>query len=37
MIALTLAEIAYRSGYSDPAHFTNAFRRQYGVPPSALR
>lgn len=34
---LTLAEIAYRSGYSDPAHFTNAFRRQYGVPPSALR
>lgn len=34
---LTLAEIAYRVGYSDPAHFTNAFRKEFGIPPSGLR
>lgn len=34
---LTIAEIAFRMGYSDPAHLTNAFRKQYGHPPSTLR
>ena len=35
--ALTIAEIAYKVGYSDPAHFTKAFRKQYGIRPSDLR
>lgn len=34
---LTIAEIAYRVGYSDPAHLTNAFRKQYNLRPSDLR
>lgn len=34
---LTIAEIAYEVGYSDPAHLTNAFRKQYGIPPTDLR
>lgn len=34
---LTIAEIAYRVGYSDPAHLTHAFRNRYGMPPSSLR
>lgn len=34
---LTIAEIAYKVGYSDPAHLTNAFRKQYGICPSDLR
>lgn len=34
---LTIAEIAYKVGYSDPAHLTNAFRKQYGIRPSDLR
>mgnify|MGYP001459850978 CR=1 FL=1 len=33
----TVAEIAYHVGYSDPAHLTHAFRKQYGVPPSEMR
>ena len=33
----TLAEVAEQVGYSDPAHFTRAFRRRFGVPPSRLR
>lgn len=33
----TIAEIAYRMGYSDPAHLTKAFRKQYGICPSDLR
>lgn len=28
-----IAEIAYRVGYSNPANFTNAFRRQFGYAP----
>jgi AraC-like DNA-binding protein len=28
-----VAEIAYRVGYSDPANFTNAYRRRFGHPP----
>lgn len=34
---LTIAEIAYKVGYSDPAHLTNAFRKQYDIRPSDLR
>ena len=33
----TVAEIAERSGYGDPAHFTRAFVRRYGLAPRALR
>jgi iron complex transport system substrate-binding protein len=33
----TLSEIAEEVGYSDPAHFSRAFRRHVGVPPSRLR
>jgi len=32
-----LSEIAHLVGYSDPAHFTRAFRRRFGSPPSAER
>lgn len=32
-----LAEIGFDVGYSDPAHFSRAFRRHFGVAPSALR
>lgn len=32
---LHIAEIAYRSGFSDPANFTAAYRRHFGHPPSA--
>lgn len=34
---LSIGEIAYRVGYSDPAHLTKAFRRQFGIRPSDLR
>lgn len=33
----TVAEVAYHVGYSDPAHLTHAFRKQYGICPSDLR
>ncbi|HEX2188419.1 MAG TPA: AraC family transcriptional regulator, partial [Longimicrobiaceae bacterium] len=33
----TVAEIARRVGYSDPAHLTHAFRKRYGQRPSDLR
>ncbi|HEX3753207.1 MAG TPA: helix-turn-helix domain-containing protein [Streptosporangiaceae bacterium] len=31
------AAIGARWGYPDPANFTRAFRREFGVPPSAAR
>jgi LacI family transcriptional regulator len=34
---LTLGEIAYASGFESPSVFATAFRRQYGVAPSAYR
>lgn len=34
---LTIAEIAYRVGYSDPAHLTTAFRKRFELRPSDLR
>jgi AraC-like DNA-binding protein len=32
-----IATIAYNLGFSDPAHFTRAFRRHFGVSPSEWR
>ncbi len=34
---LNITETAFSVGYSDPAHFTRAFRRHFGVPPKRLR
>jgi Transcriptional regulator containing an amidase domain and an AraC-type DNA-binding HTH domain len=35
--ALTISEIAVACGYSTPAHFSRAFREQYGTAPRAAR
>ena len=35
--ALSVAEIAVRSGYGDPAAMTRAFRAEYGLTPSMAR
>ncbi|MFC5289695.1 AraC family transcriptional regulator [Actinokineospora guangxiensis] len=35
--ALTIAQVATRLGYSDPAAFTHAYRRWHGTTPSAAR
>jgi AraC-like DNA-binding protein len=32
-----LTDLALDLGYADHAHFTNAFRREWGVPPSRMR
>lgn len=32
-----LTELALHLGYADHSHFTNAFRREWGVPPSVFR
>jgi LacI family transcriptional regulator len=34
---LTLGEIAYAAGFESPSVFATAFRRRYGVTPSAYR
>ncbi len=34
---LTLAQIAYATGFSSPSHFSRAFRARHGVPPGAWR
>lgn len=34
---LTIAGIAYRWGFSDPAHFTRAFRARFGMTPGEAR
>lgn len=34
---LAVADIARDSGFRGPSHFTAAFRRQYGLTPSAWR
>jgi AraC-like DNA-binding protein len=31
---LQVSEVGYRVGYSDPANFTNAYRRRFGRPPT---
>lgn len=35
--ALSLAEIAYATGFADQAHLSRAFRAAYGMPPSVWR
>lgn len=34
---VTIAEAAYAAGYADPANFTVAFKRLYGVSPKHRR
>jgi AraC-like DNA-binding protein len=34
---LSISTIAYRTGFSHPAHFSRAFRRHFGVTPSDVR
>ncbi|OIN59620.1 helix-turn-helix transcriptional regulator [Arsenicibacter rosenii] len=34
---LSVSEVAYQIGYQHPAHFTTAFRKKYGIPPSQIR
>jgi YesN/AraC family two-component response regulator len=34
---LTISEIAYQSGFSDPAHFSHAFNQEFGMSPSEAR
>jgi len=33
----TIAEVAYQTGFSSPAYFSNAFKRKYQVTPSEFR
>lgn len=35
--ALLISEIAFATGYSSSSHFTRAYRRRFGAPPSAAR
>jgi AraC-like DNA-binding protein len=32
-----IADLAYRCGFNDPAHFTHLFRQRFGVTPSGLK
>ncbi len=34
---LTVSEVAYKTGFASPSHFTRAFREQFGFNPSELR
>ncbi len=36
-VALPVAEIGFRCGFQDPAHFSRAFRQHYGVAPNTYR
>jgi transcriptional regulator GlxA family with amidase domain len=33
----TIAEVGYMVGFKSPAHFTRAFRKAFGAPPSKYR
>jgi AraC-like DNA-binding protein len=33
---LTVTEAAYEAGYNHPANFTNAFKKEFGVPPAKV-
>jgi len=30
-------EIAYQTGYSSPQHFSNAFKKKFGLTPNSVR
>jgi AraC-like DNA-binding protein len=32
-----ISEVAYHVGFRDPSHFAKCFRKQFGVPPGAVR
>ena len=32
-----ISEVAYQVGFRDPSHFAKCFRKQFGVPPGAVR
>lgn len=32
-----ISEIAYKVGFKEPSHFSNAFKEEFGIPPSATR
>ncbi|MBO6948081.1 MAG: helix-turn-helix transcriptional regulator [Rhodospirillales bacterium] len=34
---ISISEAAYRAGYSNPANFSTAFKRLFGIPPSMIR
>ena len=34
---LTVGEISFRVGFTDPLYFSRAFKRQTGLPPQAYR
>jgi AraC-like DNA-binding protein len=34
---LSIASLAYRSGFANAAHFTRVFTRRYGMPPGSWR
>ncbi|NOI82016.1 helix-turn-helix transcriptional regulator [Vibrio tubiashii] len=33
---VTITEAAYEAGYNHPANFTNAFKKEYGIPPISI-
>lgn len=33
----TAGEIAWETGYSSPQHFSNAFKKEFGIPPNGVR
>lgn len=35
--SIPIKEIAYKTGFKDPAHFTNAFKKLYGIAPKETR
>ena len=34
---MNMSEIAYEVGFKDPAYFTRAFTKEFGIPPSLFR
>jgi AraC-like DNA-binding protein len=37
LASVTIAEVGWRAGFSDPSHFSRVFREKYGKPPGAFR
>ncbi|MGD8780889.1 MAG: AraC family transcriptional regulator [Ignavibacteria bacterium] len=36
-VSMTIMEIAFKTGYEHPSHFTTAFKRKYGISPAKYR